>query len=196
MTADGFVVVRITRQYHHTPGDRLYTGISTSRAASGCPTGSLPRKEMLVVDQAPARAGSRSAADAPAFESIPAQAEPLDISQDRQWATLAHLGGVAGALPSYLILRMLGDRGPFTRQESREALNHTLLPSIIILACVALALIPAIGWVFAVVAALTWIILAVQSVAAGIKVNQGEPHQYRGNTHLFDKLQSKRAAKA
>lgn len=150
-----------------------------------------------MVDQAPARSGSRPAAtDAPAFESIPAQSEPLDITQDKQWATLAHLGGVAGALPSYLIFRAVGDRGPFTKQESREALNFSLLPTLIILASIALALLPAVGWIFALVAAVAWIVLAVQSVVAGIKVNQGEPYQYRGNTHLFDKLQSKRSAKA
>ena len=148
-----------------------------------------------MVDQAPARSGSRPAAtDGPAFESIPAQAEPLDITQDRQWATLAHLGGVAGAVPSYVILRAVGDRGPFTRQESREALNFSLSPTLVILGSIALALIPAVGWIFALIAALTWIILAVQSVVAGIKVNQGEPYQYRGNTRLFDKLQAKRSA--
>lgn len=151
-----------------------------------------------MVDQAaPARSGSRPApSNGPAFESIPAQAEPLDISQDKQWATLAHLGGVAGALPSYLILRSVGDRGPFTRQESREALNFSLLPTVVILACIALALIPAVGWIFALLAALTWVLLAVQSVIAGIKVNQGKPYQYRGNTNLYDKLQTKRSAQA
>lgn len=161
-----------------------------------CPTGSWPRKETTVVDQASASTGSRAASDAPAFESVPAHAEPLDVSQDRQWATLAHLGGVVGALPSYLILRVFGERGPFTRQESREALNHTLLPTIIIVAGIALALIPAVGWIFALIAAVTWVVLAVQSVAAGIKVNQGEPHQYRANTHLYDKLEAKRAARS
>ena len=150
-----------------------------------------------MVDQAPARSGSRPAAtDGPAFESIPAQAEPLDITQDRQWATLAHLGGVVGALPSFLIFRAVGNRGPFTRQESREALNFALLPTLIILASIALSLIPVIGWVFAVIAALTWIALAVQSVVAGIKVNQGEPYQYRGNTRLFDRLQARNSARA
>lgn len=134
--------------------------------------------------------------DGPSFESIPAQAEPLDITQDRQWATLAHLGGVAGALPSYLVLRVMGDRGPFTKQESREALNFSLLPTLIIVGSIALALLPAVGWIFALIAALTWVVLTVQSVIAGIKVNQGEPYQYRGNTHLYDTLQTKRSAKA
>ncbi|WP_308495909.1 DUF4870 domain-containing protein [Kocuria sp. cx-455] len=150
-----------------------------------------------MVDHPPTRTGSRPvSANTPPFERISARAEPLDISQDKQFATLAHLGGVAGALPSYLINRALGDRGPFTRQESREALNFSLLPTVVILVGIGLSVIPVIGWVFALIASLTWVVLAAQSVVAGIKVNQGEPYQYRGNTHLFDKLQANRAARA
>ena len=92
--------------------------------------------------------------------------------------------------------RTLGERGPFTRQESREALNFSLLPTVIILVGIGLSLIPAVGWIFALIASLTWVVLAAQSVLAGIKVNQGEPYQYRGNTHLYDTLQTKRSAKA
>ena len=130
--------------------------------------------------------------DAP-FESVSAVAQPLDVEQDRQWATLAHLGGVVGALPSYLIHRVFRDRGPFTAQESREALNHTLLPSVIILAGILLSLIPVVGGVFSVIAAVTWVYLAVTSVRAGIKVNRGEPHQYRFNTHFYDRVTTGRA---
>ena len=149
-----------------------------------------------MVDQPPSRSGSRPvSAGSPPFERVPAHAEPLDISQDKQFATLAHLGGVVGALPSYVIHRTLGDRGPFTRQESREALNFSLLPTVIILVGIGLSLIPGVGWIFALVASLTWVVLAAQSVIAGIKVNQGEPYQYRGNTHMFDRVQANRAAK-
>ena len=122
----------------------------------------------------------------PAFEAVAAQAQPLDVGQDRQWATLAHLGGVVGALPSYVIHRVFADRGPFTAQESREALNFTLLPSIVVLAGIVLSLVPAVGWLFSVIAAVTWLWLAIASVVAGVKVNRGEPYQYCGNTHLYD----------
>ncbi|RKQ36379.1 DUF4870 domain-containing protein [Kocuria tytonis] len=122
------------------------------------------------------------------FESVSAVAEPLDVDQDRQWATLAHLGGVVGVVPSYVIHRVFKDRGPFTAQESREAANYTMLPSIVILAGLVLSLIPVVGGIFSLVAALTWVVLAVTSVRAGIRVNRGEPHQYRFNTHLYDSL--------
>lgn len=122
------------------------------------------------------------------FESVAPVAQPLDVSQDRQWATLAHLGGVVGVLPSYMIHRVFKDRGPFTAQEAREAANYTMLPTLVILAGIVLSLIPFIGWLFSVIAAVTWLFLAVTSVRAGVKVNRGEPHQYRFNTHLYDKF--------
>ena len=138
---------------------------------------------------APASSGAQ---DTP-FESVSPVAQPLDVEQDRQWATLAHLGGVVGALPSYLIHRVFKDRGPFTAQESREALNHTLLPTLVVLAGILLSLIPVVGGVFSVIAAVTWVYLAVTSVRAGIRVNRGEPHQYRLSTHLYDRITGRRA---
>lgn len=146
-----------------------------------------------MTDAAPTSAApSAPPADEAPFEAVPAEAQPLDVGQDRQWATLAHLGGVVGALPSYVIHRVFKDRGPFTAQESREALNFTLLPSIVVLAGIVLSLVPVVGWIFSVVAALTWLWLAIASVVAGVKVNRGEPHQYRGNTHLYDRLTASR----
>ena len=127
------------------------------------------------------------------FESVSPVAQPLAVDQDRQWATLAHLGGVVGALPSYLIHRVFKDRGPFTAQESREALNHTLLPTLVVLAGILLSLVPVVGGVFSVVAAVAWVYLAVTSVRAGIKVNRGEPHQYRFTTRLYDRVTADRA---
>ncbi|MDO4919418.1 DUF4870 domain-containing protein [Kocuria sp.] len=135
----------------------------------------------------PSTPAPSSAAETP-FESVPAVAQPLDVAQDRQWATLAHLGGVVGVLPSWVIHRVFRDRGPFTAQESREAVNYTLLPSLVILAGILLSLVPVIGGFCGLVAALTWVFLAFTSVRAGIRVNRGEPHQYRFSSHLYDRL--------
>ena len=159
-------------------------------------TGYPPREGSTVENRTPRTGSPAGASTPPPFEGISPVAEPLDVSQDRQWATLAHLGGVVGALPSYVIHRVLAERGPFTEQESREALNYTLLPSLVILACIALAPLPAVGWFFAVVAALLWLALAVQSVIAGTTVNRGEPYQYRGNTRLYDRFITRRSVRA
>ena len=121
----------------------------------------------------------------PVFEGIPAQALPLTASEDRQFATLAHFGGILGFIPSLLIFLIFKDRGPFTAQESKEALNFTLPPTILALAAWLLSLVPEIGGIFAVVNALIWVTLTVFSVNAGIHVNRGRPYRYPANLRLI-----------
>ena len=51
-----------------------------------------------------------------------------------------------------------------------------------------LAPVPFIGWFFALAAAAAWLLLAVGSLIGGVRVNRGEPHLYRFNTRLYDRL--------
>ena len=114
----------------------------------------------------------------PAYQGAPANALPLTASEDRQWATMAHFGGILGFIPSMVIYLVFRDRGPFTAQESKEALNFTLPPTIIALVAWVLSFIPVIGWFFAILNALLWVAIAVSSVVAGIAVNRGRPYRY------------------
>jgi uncharacterized Tic20 family protein len=122
---------------------------------------------------------------APAFEGTPANALPLTASEDRQFATLAHFGGILGFFPSLIIHLIFKDRGPFTAQESKEALNFTLPPTLLALAAWLLSLLPEIGGLFAVLNALIWVIITVFSVNAGIQVNRGRPYRYGPNLRLI-----------
>ncbi|WDF31896.1 DUF4870 domain-containing protein [Arthrobacter agilis] len=121
----------------------------------------------------------------PAFEGTPADALPLTASEDRQFATLAHFGGILGFVPSLLILLIFKDRGPFTAQEAKEALNFTLPPTVLALAAWLLSLLPVVGGIFAVVNALLWVTITVFSVNAGIQVNRGRPYRYPVNLRLI-----------
>lgn len=134
-------------------------------------------------------------AEAP-FEGLSPVAQPLSVAEDHQWALLAHFGGVAGFLPSFLLHRAFRGRAPFTEQESTEAMNFTLLPSLVVVVGVLLAPVPFIGWFFALAAAAAWLLLAVASLAGGIRVNRGEPYRYRFNTHLYDRLSERLAERA
>lgn len=125
------------------------------------------------------------------FEGLSPVAQPLTVTEDHQWATLAHFGGVVGFLPSFLIHRVFRHRGPFTEQEAMEAMNFTLLPSLVVVLGVLLAPVPFIGWFFALAATAAWLLLAVGSLAGGIRVNGGEPQLYRFNTHLYDRFSEK-----
>ncbi len=120
-----------------------------------------------------------------AFEGTPANALPLTASEDRQFATLAHFGGILGFIPSLLIFLIFKDRGPFTAQESKEALNFTLPPTALALVAWLLSLVPDIGGLFAVVNALIWVVITIFSVNAGIHVNRGRPYRYALNLRLI-----------
>lgn len=116
--------------------------------------------------------------------------QPLSPSEDKQWAFMSHCGGILGCVPSLLIYKLLGPRGRFTAQESLEALNFTLPPTIIAIFLNVLALIfsffiPALGSIFAMLALLVWIFLTVFSVIAAIRVNRGQPHRYSWNMRYF-----------
>ncbi|WP_196866221.1 DUF4870 domain-containing protein [Arthrobacter sp. CAN_C5] len=120
-----------------------------------------------------------------AFEGVPANALPLTASEDRQWATLSHFGGILGFIPSLLILLIFKNRGPFTAQEAREAFNFTFPPTLLAFAAWLLSMLPTVGGLFAVVNALIWVAIAFSSAIAGIQVNRGRPYRYTLNLRLF-----------
>lgn len=124
-------------------------------------------------------------AEAERFEGVPANALPLTAAQDRQWATLAHFGGVLLCIPSLIIFLVFKDRGPFTAQESKEALNFTLPPTILAFIALLLSQIPAVGGFFAVIHAIIWVVVSIFSVLAGIEVEKGRPYRYDFNLRLI-----------
>lgn len=137
--------------------------------------------------------GSRTARATNEYEGLAASAGPISVSDDQQLATLTHMMGVLGCVPSVLIHRWSRGRARFTEQESLEAANFTLLPSLVIVAGALLGLIPFIGWIFAIFAAGAWLVLAVSSVAAAVAANSGRPYRYRLNHYLYDTLTNRRA---
>lgn len=136
-------------------------------------------------EEHPDRLDRGAAPQQPPYQGVAPNALPLTATEDRQWATLAHFGGILGFVPSLLIYLIFRDRGPFTAQESKEALNFTLPPTIAAMLANLLVIIPAAGNIFAVIATLIWIGIAVFSVSAGIRVNRGQPYRYKYNLRLI-----------
>ena len=126
------------------------------------------------------------------YEGLSAQPGPVSVSDDQQLATLTHMLGVVGCVPSMIIHRWARGRARFTEQESLEAANFTLLPTLVVIAGALLAVIPWVGWIFAILAAAAWLILAISSVAAAVSANSGRPYRYRLNWYLYDALASRR----
>ncbi|MFQ4148987.1 DUF4870 domain-containing protein [Arthrobacter sp. LAPM80] len=126
----------------------------------------------------------------PVNQSNGAPQPPLTPSEDRQWAFIAHCGGILGCIPSLLIYKLLGPRGRFTAQESLEALNFTLPPTVLAVLLNVVALVfsfisPATGTVFSMLALLVWVFLTVFSVIAAVRVNRGHPIRYALNLRLI-----------
>lgn len=132
------------------------------------------------------RGSKGSAEDQPSgFEGSADAPRPLTPSEDRQWATIAHFGAILGCVPSAIIYYVYRFRGPFTAQESKEALNFTLPLTALAIVLNLLTFLPAIGWIFAVLAVFTWIFLTVSGIKAGINANKSRPHRYAFNLRLF-----------
>ncbi|MDR5710667.1 DUF4870 domain-containing protein [Nesterenkonia flava] len=113
------------------------------------------------------------------------KAPALTPAEDRRWATLAHFGGVAGCLPALVIWLVFRDRGPFTEQESKEALNFALPLTVVMVVFYGMAFIPGIDWIGSIAAVLTWAYMALSGLIGGIECNKGRPYRYVLNLRLI-----------
>ncbi|MDM4761819.1 DUF4870 domain-containing protein [Galbitalea sp. SE-J8] len=109
---------------------------------------------------------------------------PLSQADDRQWASFAHLGGIIGFLPSLIIWLVFKDRGTFTNQEAKEALNFQITA---LIAWVALFIITSIltavtFGIFGFIAPLLYLALAVViiifSIQGFLKAKDGVAYRY------------------
>lgn len=110
---------------------------------------------------------------------------PLTPSEDRQWATIAHFGAFLGFVPSLVVFIVFRSRGPFSEQESKEALNFTLPLTVVAVAMNILAFLPIMGAIFGVIAVLLWLFMTISGVIAGIEVNKGRPYRYPFNLRII-----------
>lgn len=101
--------------------------------------------------------------------------QPLSDHASQLWATLIHLGGILFLfLPALFGFAVLGERGPFIRQQARSALNFQLTTLIGYLAGFCTV------WFFigAYVLLTVMVINVVFSIAAAIAANKGENWSY------------------
>ena len=115
---------------------------------------------------------------------------PLTQADDKQWASLAHFGGALGAflgagtagwIAPLVIYLVFKDRGPFTRQEAKEALNFQLTVTIYVVGLYILAtilLIVLVGALLYPLALLAGVLGIIFGIIAGVKVNGGQAYRY------------------
>ncbi|MET4639912.1 DUF4870 domain-containing protein [Mycetocola sp. 2940] len=117
-------------------------------------------------------------------------AAPLTQAEDKQWASFAHFGGALGAflgagtagwIAPLIIYLVYKDRGPFTRQESKEALNFQLTITIYVVGLYILGTILALVLIGFLLYPLAWIVGilgVIFGIIGGVKVNNGEAYRY------------------
>ncbi|MDJ0338792.1 DUF4870 domain-containing protein [Cryobacterium sp. PH31-O1] len=113
----------------------------------------------------------------------PVVAAPLSEADDRQWASLAHLGGILSFLPALVIWLVFKDRGRFTNTEAKEALNFqiTLLIGYVAInvASFILAIVTfGIGGLLIGLAWLLWVAGVIFSIMGFLKAKDGQNYRY------------------
>ena len=108
-------------------------------------------------------------------------APPLSPAEDRQWAALAHFGGILGWLPPLILWLIFKDRGRLTNQEGKESLNFQITVSLAVIALYvvgAVLMIILIGGLFFALAWAVQIAGVVFAIIAGVKVTAGGSYRY------------------
>jgi uncharacterized Tic20 family protein len=117
------------------------------------------------------------------YQQAASSAPPLTEMEDKQWASFAHLGGILSFLPSLIIWLVFKDRGRFTTDEAKEALNFQITLAIAyvviwVLTAIISVLTFGLGAVFGLLAWLVWIAGVVFSILGFMKAKDGQHYRY------------------
>ncbi|MFM2353468.1 MAG: hypothetical protein RLZZ608_874 [Actinomycetota bacterium] len=119
-----------------------------------------------------------------------ASAAPLTEAEDRQWASFAHLGGVLGFIPALIIWLVFKDRGSFTNQEAKEALNFQITVAIAYIALNVLGVVLGaitfgLGGLITFLVPLVWIAAVIFSILGFVKSKDGNGYRYPVSIRLI-----------
>lgn len=171
----------ITHCYKRIPGSSLC--ISAQEILVADPHDSLKGTTMSDPNaQYPEDPNSGQRPPQPYQPAAPAGA-PLSESEDRQWASFAHLGGILSFVPALLIWLIFKDRGRFTAVEAKEALNFqiTLLfgyVAINIIASFLAAITFGIGGLFGGLSWVLWLVGLIFSILGFMQAKDGHGYRY------------------
>lgn len=106
--------------------------------------------------------------------AVPSGSIPLTQAEDRQWASFAHLGGILGFLPALIIWLVFKDRGEFTNQQAKEALNFQLTIVIAYIVGTVLTVI----FIGALITMAAWAVSLIFSIIAFTQAKEGVAYRY------------------
>jgi uncharacterized Tic20 family protein len=120
----------------------------------------------------------------PPWAGQPPAGAPLDDAQTRQWAGLAHLGGILYIVPGLVIWLLFRTRSGFVDQEGKKAVNFqiTLLIALVVVAILNVAL-P--NFLVNLLQLALWIVSLVFSIQGYLAVQRGQAYRYPFSLELI-----------
>lgn len=114
----------------------------------------------------------------------------LNESDDRQWASFAHLGGILGPLPSLLIWLIFKDRGQLTNTEGKEALNFQITAvlgyfALIIVTTVLSSVLWFLAFFITLLPLGLWVLVVLWSIFGFQKAKDGANYRYPVNLRFI-----------
>lgn len=111
---------------------------------------------------------------------------PAPTADEKTWAMLAHLSGIAASfvylpfLGPLLVMLIKGKESRWVEQHAKEALNFQITATVALWIS-SLLMFCLVGFVLA---PIVWIGALVLSIMAGLKANNGEMYQYPATVRL------------
>ncbi len=107
---------------------------------------------------------------------------PLAPSDERMWATLAHIGPIVVSFLAPLIIWLVfRERSRFVDDQGKEALNFQIF--LVVAYVVGIITIPIVIGIFILIAA--WILAIVFGIQGAIVTSRGEPYRYPLNWRVI-----------
>lgn len=112
----------------------------------------------------------------------PAYAAPLNPSDERLWATLAHVGGIVlGFIAPLIVWLVFRERSGFVNDQAKEALNFQILIAIAYVVGSILLVILVGGLIMA----LAWLAAVIFGIMGAVAANKGELYRYPFNWRII-----------
>lgn len=116
----------------------------------------------------------------------PVYAAPLSPSDERLWATLAHLSGILSIIATFVIYIVYKDRGPFVRDQVTEALNFQITAWIAgFVGGIVIAILAAVTAGIGAILWLAFLAVPVFMVLGALAANRGEAYRYPFNWRVI-----------
>jgi len=121
----------------------------------------------------------------PQWAGQPPAGAPLNDAETRQWAGLAHLGGILWIVPGLVIWLIFRTRSGFVDQEGKKAVNFqiTLVIGLIIVSIADRLFLP--FFLVGLLRLALWVFTLVFSIQGYLAVQRGQAYRYPFSLELI-----------